>query len=125
MKLILLDTLGVPLGALPSFEVEVPWWPEVEEVVSGARRRYGVDIQVLRLLAADGDPLSEEGSRVTYLAQLAMQATRRSTLVVVPTLDLMHQWYAHLLADVAVGAVQWRRLRDDCDHHTGIKCIYL
>lgn len=32
----------------------------------------------------------------TYLAQLAMQATPRSTLVVVPTLDLMHQWYAHL-----------------------------
>lgn len=32
----------------------------------------------------------------TYLAQLAMQATPRSTLIVVPTLDLMHQWYAHL-----------------------------
>ena len=42
----------------------------------------------------------------TYLAQLAMEATPRSTLVVVPTLDLMHQWYAHLEAafpDVAVG----------------------
>lgn len=34
----------------------------------------------------------------TYLAQLAMQATPRSTLIVVPTLDLMHQWYAQLLA---------------------------
>jgi superfamily II DNA or RNA helicase len=32
----------------------------------------------------------------TYLAQLAMQATPRTTLVTVPTLDLMHQWYAHL-----------------------------
>jgi len=32
----------------------------------------------------------------TYLAQLAMQATPRSTLITVPTLDLMHQWYAHL-----------------------------
>ncbi len=42
----------------------------------------------------------------TYLAQLAMQATQRSTLIMVPTLDLMHQWYAHLVAafpDVAVG----------------------
>lgn len=42
----------------------------------------------------------------TYLAQLAMQATPRSTLIVVPTLDLMHQWYAHLVAafpDVEVG----------------------
>ena len=42
----------------------------------------------------------------TYLAQLAMQATQRSTLIMVPTLDLMHQWYAHLVAafpDVEVG----------------------
>ncbi len=42
----------------------------------------------------------------TYLAQLAMQTTQRSTLIMVPTLDLMHQWYAHLLAafpDVEIG----------------------
>ncbi|MBE9080315.1 DEAD/DEAH box helicase family protein [Romeria aff. gracilis LEGE 07310] len=34
----------------------------------------------------------------TYLAQLAMQTTPRSTLITVPTLDLMHQWYAQLEA---------------------------
>lgn len=42
----------------------------------------------------------------TYLAQMAMQATPRNTLIVVPTLDLMHQWYAHLVAafpDVEIG----------------------
>ncbi len=42
----------------------------------------------------------------TYLAQMAMQATPRNTLITVPTLDLMHQWYAHLEAafpDVEVG----------------------
>jgi len=42
----------------------------------------------------------------TYLAQMAMQATPRSTLIIVPTLDLMHQWYAHLVAafpDAEVG----------------------
>lgn len=32
----------------------------------------------------------------TYLAQLAMQAVARSTLIAVPTLELMHQWYANL-----------------------------
>jgi superfamily II DNA or RNA helicase len=35
-----------------------------------------------------------------------MQAIQQSTLIVVPTLDLMHQWYAHLLAafpDAPVG----------------------
>jgi superfamily II DNA or RNA helicase len=34
----------------------------------------------------------------TYLAQLAMQVVQQSTLILVPTLDLMHQWYANLLA---------------------------
>lgn len=46
------------------------------------------------------------GAGKTYLAQLAVQATPRSTLVLVPTLDLMHQWYAHLTAafpDAEVG----------------------
>jgi superfamily II DNA or RNA helicase len=46
------------------------------------------------------------GAGKTYLAQLALQAIDRSALIVVPTLDLMHQWYAHLLAafpDAPVG----------------------
>lgn len=41
----------------------------------------------------------------TYLAQLAMQATPCHTLIVVPTLDLLHQWYAHLLAAFPDGEV--------------------
>jgi superfamily II DNA or RNA helicase len=36
------------------------------------------------------------GSGKSYLALMAMVATLRTTLVVVPTLDLMHQWYAQL-----------------------------
>jgi superfamily II DNA or RNA helicase len=36
------------------------------------------------------------GSGKTYLAQLAMRTTPRDTLVLVPTLVLMHQWYAEL-----------------------------
>lgn len=38
------------------------------------------------------------GGGKTYLAQLVMEATPRPTLIVVPTLDLMHQWYANLEA---------------------------
>ncbi|MGB3786394.1 MAG: DEAD/DEAH box helicase family protein [Phormidesmis sp.] len=34
----------------------------------------------------------------TYLAQMVMVATPRRTLITVPTLDLMHQWYADLEA---------------------------
>ncbi len=46
------------------------------------------------------------GAGKTYLAQMAIQSTPRTTLIVVPTLDLMHQWYAHLEAafpDIEVG----------------------
>lgn len=42
----------------------------------------------------------------TYLAQLVMQTICQDSLIIVPTLDLMHQWYAHLKAafpDVEVG----------------------
>jgi superfamily II DNA or RNA helicase len=38
------------------------------------------------------------GSGKSFLAMLAMQRTQRSTLICVPTLDLMHQWYANLEA---------------------------
>ena len=34
----------------------------------------------------------------TYLAQMVMHSTPRRTLITVPTLDLMHQWYANLEA---------------------------
>lgn len=32
----------------------------------------------------------------TFLAQLAMECTPRSTLILVPTLDLMHQWFTQI-----------------------------
>lgn len=38
------------------------------------------------------------GSGKSFLALLAIAATPRNTLIVVPTLDLMHQWYAQLEA---------------------------
>ncbi len=38
------------------------------------------------------------GAGKTFVAQLALQSTRQSALVVVPTLDLLHQWYAGLRA---------------------------
>jgi superfamily II DNA or RNA helicase len=38
------------------------------------------------------------GSGKTFVAELALFAVQRSTLVVVPTLDLMNQWYGRLLA---------------------------
>lgn len=82
-----------PLELVP--RIEMPPYPHQEEALAAWKQagRWGVVV----LPTAAGK---------TYLAQLAMQATPRTTLIVVPTLDLMHQWYAHLDAafpDVEVG----------------------
>jgi hypothetical protein len=69
VTLVLVDGRGALLGALPPFEVERPWWPEVHEIVAGARERWDADVQVLRILGADR-PVPN-GGHVTYLAELA------------------------------------------------------
>lgn len=38
------------------------------------------------------------GAGKSYLAQMVMETLGHTTLIVVPTLDLMHQWYANLQA---------------------------
>jgi hypothetical protein len=68
VTLVLVDASGTPLGALPPVEVDLPWWPEVAEVVAAVRSRWGLDVQVLRLLSTDR-PVPH-GGHVTYLAQV-------------------------------------------------------
>ncbi len=78
---------------VPSLEMEP--YPHQQEALDAWRQAGRMGVVVLPTAAGK-----------TYLAQLAMQITQRSTLVMVPTLDLMHQWYAHLTAafpDVEVG----------------------
>jgi superfamily II DNA or RNA helicase len=82
-----------PLELVPSFEMEP--YPHQSEALLAWKQAGRRGVVVLPTAAGK-----------TYLAQLAMQATPRSTLIVVPTLDLMHQWYAHLTAafpDAEVG----------------------
>jgi superfamily II DNA or RNA helicase len=43
------------------------------------------------------------GAGKTYVAQMAIELTQRSTLVVVPTIDLMNQWYDLLCAAFGSG----------------------
>jgi superfamily II DNA or RNA helicase len=47
------------------------------------------------------------GAGKTFLAQMAIEMTGRSTLVIVPTLDLMNQWYDLMLAsfDAEIGLI--------------------
>ncbi|MEA5510149.1 DEAD/DEAH box helicase family protein [Crocosphaera sp. UHCC 0190] len=83
----------LPLDLTPSFERE-PYLHQKEALEAWKQSgRQGVVV----LPTAAGK---------TYLAQLGMIATPRTTLILVPTLDLMHQWYAQMMAafpDIEVG----------------------
>ncbi|MFE9205601.1 phosphotransferase [Micromonospora sp. NPDC007230] len=68
VTLVLVDQAGRPLGALPAYDVPEPWWQQVGAIVDGARRRYGIDVAVLRLLAADRP--EPPGGHLTYLGQV-------------------------------------------------------
>ncbi|MDF5714921.1 MAG: helicase-related protein [Rhizonema sp. NSF051] len=81
------------LELLPSLEME-PYLHQSEALAAW------------KLAGRQGVVVLPTAAGKTYLAQMAMQATPRTTLIVVPTLDLMHQWYAHLKAafpDTEVG----------------------
>ncbi len=60
---------GSPLGVLPDFPVDLPWWQEVWPLVEGAQARFDAAITVLRMLEV-GEP-GPEGIVVTYLAECA------------------------------------------------------
>jgi hypothetical protein len=55
----------VYLGAIGPFDVDIPWWSEVEPVVAHLRRALGVPVLVLRLLQVDGGEGGRDG-HVTY-----------------------------------------------------------
>ena len=68
VTLVLCTGDGVVLGSLPPFDVPVPWWQEVSDVVSAAHELHNLDVTVLRLLRTYGPPAS--GGDVTYLAEV-------------------------------------------------------
>jgi hypothetical protein len=67
VTLAVVDDDGRPLGTLPPFTVDIPYWQEVSDIVAAARDRYGVEVTVLRLLSADQP--APHGGALTYLAQ--------------------------------------------------------
>jgi len=83
----------IPLDLNPSLQMQP--YPHQEEA-----------LQAWKLSGRNGVVVLPTAAGKTYLAQLAMESTPRSTLILVPTLDLMHQWYAQLEAafpDVEIG----------------------
>jgi hypothetical protein len=68
-RLVLVTPDGAPVGILPPFAVDTPWWQEAGPVVDAARERHGIDITVLRLL--ETERAAPPGGTVTYLAEVA------------------------------------------------------
>jgi hypothetical protein len=58
---------GTPLGTTRQYEVEPQWWQEVVPVVAGAKAEFGIEVTVLRLVAAE--KAKPHGGAVTYLAE--------------------------------------------------------
>jgi hypothetical protein len=120
VTLVMVDAAGVPLGTLPPFDVHVPAWQDVGAVVAGARLRYGVDVDVLRLLRAQRP--APPGGPVSYVAQLCSELPER--LLPVGEMPAAHparapwalpngpaasvEWAVRQLAPVDVRAVQLR-----------------
>jgi hypothetical protein len=59
---------GACAGIVGPFHVEVPWWAEVEPVVTYLEETLGVPVIVLRLLAVEGSDGARDG-HVTYHAE--------------------------------------------------------
>jgi Ser/Thr protein kinase RdoA (MazF antagonist) len=68
-ELVLISPQGEILCCLPPIEVTTPWWQDIEPVVRAIRERDGIEVTVLRLLAAERD--QPPGGCVTYLAEVA------------------------------------------------------
>ncbi|MGH3490829.1 MAG: aminoglycoside phosphotransferase family protein [Actinopolymorphaceae bacterium] len=69
VTLILIDPAGEPLGSLPTFTVESPWWPEVGDVADAARATWGIDVVVLRAIGPP-DRSGPPGGDVAYVAEV-------------------------------------------------------
>jgi Phosphotransferase enzyme family len=62
------------LGAIGPFAVGVPWWAEVEPVVTHIREALGVPVFVLRLLTVEGGEGARDGHVTYHVAALERPA---------------------------------------------------
>ena len=63
---------GACAGIVGPFPVEVPWWAEVEPVVTHLEETLGVPVVVLRLLAVEGSDGARDG-HVRYHAEALLE----------------------------------------------------
>lgn len=64
---VLVNGDGEVLGALPPIELDLPWWQESADLVAAVKEAHGIEVVVLRLLAAENR--QPPGGALRYLAQ--------------------------------------------------------
>jgi superfamily II DNA or RNA helicase len=78
---------------------QVPRWQTLNLRLHDGRTPHDYQLEALKAWQGNGrwgSVVLPTGSGKTYLALRAIAETRCSTLVVVPTIDLLHQWYGRL-----------------------------
>jgi superfamily II DNA or RNA helicase len=77
----------------------VPHWQSLHLQLADPRQPHAYQAEALQAwlaAGARGSVVLPTGAGKTFLAMRAIQRIARSTLVIVPTIDLLHQWYACL-----------------------------
>ncbi|MEM7336275.1 MAG: DEAD/DEAH box helicase [Chloroflexota bacterium] len=77
----------------------IPRWRNLELTAHDGRSPHGYQLEALKAWhTADrwGTVVLPTGSGKTFVAMRAIQETAVHTLIIVPTIDLLHQWYARL-----------------------------
>jgi superfamily II DNA or RNA helicase len=77
----------------------VPRWEQLDTTLDDSRQPHDYQIEALEAWSAAGRRGSivlPTGAGKTFVAVQAIHQTNRSTVIVAPTIDLLHQWYARL-----------------------------
>ena len=77
----------------------VPRWQQLDLTISDDREPHDYQLEAIEAWqAADcrGSIVLPTGAGKTFVAIQAIAQVKRSTIVVAPTIDLLHQWYARL-----------------------------
>ncbi|MCB8966373.1 MAG: DEAD/DEAH box helicase family protein [Ardenticatenaceae bacterium] len=97
-------------------ENRVPHWTNLDAALQDGRSPHDYQLESLRAWhAADrwGSIVLPTGAGKTFVALRALAETAVSALVVVPTIDLLHQWYARLEIAFQMPIGVWYGLEKD------------
>lgn len=93
-----LKTDGLPQG--DHLRNSVPRWQKLALTLQDQREPHDYQVEALQAWARanwQGSIVLPTGAGKTFVAIQAIYRVARSTIVVAPTIDLLHQWYARLV----------------------------